>query len=312
MTDPAILLPGSLRVIVRGWLNCNQIVALSEDAGNVLIDSGYSRDAAETLRLLALPQHLGAAPLARIVNTHCHSDHMGGNAALARRYGCSITVPEGEARHLRPWDAQALWMAYADQYAEPFEFHDTVAAGASFEAGGLRWEALAAPGHDMDALMFWCAEAGVLISGDALWENGLGFVFPKKPPNEFTDAALATLARIEALAPRVVIPGHGAPFADAAAAVRRARSRLEAFAADPVKNARHVAKVMFVFALLDKGSMSVADVEAYLQRVPCYADLNGAFLRMAPRALAEWLVGDLAGSGAVTVNNGAVTAAMAA
>ena len=39
----------------------------------------------------------------RLINTHCHSDHMGGNAAIASAYGCRITIPAGEVKHVRPW-----------------------------------------------------------------------------------------------------------------------------------------------------------------------------------------------------------------
>jgi glyoxylase-like metal-dependent hydrolase (beta-lactamase superfamily II) len=47
--------------------------------------------------------------------------------------------------------------------------------------GDLDWQALAAPGHDPHALLLWCAEEGILISGDALWQNGFGVIFPNWP-----------------------------------------------------------------------------------------------------------------------------------
>ena len=46
-------------------------------------------------------------------------------------------------------------------------------------AWALDWQALAAPGHDPHALLLWCEEEGILISGDALWQNGFGVVFPE-------------------------------------------------------------------------------------------------------------------------------------
>jgi glyoxylase-like metal-dependent hydrolase (beta-lactamase superfamily II) len=304
-------LPASVRVIVRGWLNCNQVVLLG-DAEQVLIDSGYSQHVGEALRLLAKPENHAGRNLDRVINTHCHSDHMGGNAALARRYQCRITIPAGEARQLRPWDPQALWMAYADQYAEPFEFHDTLSAGDEFAAGGLDWRALPAPGRDMDALMFWCAGEGVLISGDALWENGLGVVFPGATPNPHIEAALATLDKIAALKPRLVIPGHGTPFVDVVGALERARSRLEAFASDRVKNARHVVKVMFVFALLAKQRMRRDDLPAYLASVPCYRDLNRDYLALTVDQLAAWLVRDLEAAHAIQTRDGSIYPCMTA
>lgn len=304
-------LPASVRVIVRGWLNCNQIVLLAP-GDNVLVDSGYSTHRERTLERLASNLGLDRQPLERLINTHCHSDHMGGNAAVASAYGCRVTIPEGEVKHVRPWTPQSAWMAQFDQKADPFHFDDTLRAGDSFRAGGFEWQAHAAPGHDMDALMFFEPHHRILISGDALWQDGMGFVWPEDGANPYIEAAREALATIERLDPATVIPGHGAPFTGVGKAVGAVRGRLDAFERDPVKCARHVVKVMFVFALLDREEMAVAEVPAYLERVPCYGQMAGRFLGARPAALAEGLLADLARAGAVRIEGGTVRPAMAA
>lgn len=308
---PRVPLPPSLRVIERGWLNSNQVVMLAA-GDNLLVDSGYCTHREETLELLASRAGLDRQPLERLINTHCHSDHMGGNAAIASAHGCRITIPAGEAKHVDPWTPQSAWMEEFDQKAAPFRFDDTLAAGEGFEGGGYEWQAHAAPGHDMDALMFFEPANRVLISGDALWENGMGFVWPEAGANPYIEAAREALDTIERLAPAVVIPGHGEPFTDAAGAVGRVRAKLDAFQRDPVKNARHVVKVMFVFALLDREAMPVEDVAAYVGRVPCYAKLSQRFLGLNPQALAEWLLPDLERTGAIAIADGLVRPTMAA
>jgi len=302
---PSITLPPSVRVIERGWLNCNQVVMLAP-GDNILVDSGYCTHRERTLELLAGPAGLDGEPLERLINTHCHSDHMGGNAAVVSAYGSRITIPAGEVKNVVPWTPQSAWMQEFDQRADPFHFDDTIDAGQSFEGGGFEWEVHAAPGHDMDALMFFEPSQRILISGDALWENGMGFVWPGEGPNPYIDAARESLARIEALDPAVVIPGHGAPFTGVALSIANVRSRLEAFERDPAKNARHVMKVMFVFALLDRGAMAADQVAGYLARIPCYRRLAERFLGSKPEALAPWLVEDLQRSGAVQVRDGVV------
>ena len=304
-------LPPSVRVLERGWLNCNSIVLLSP-GDNVLVDSGYCTHREQTLERLASREGLDRQPLERLVNTHCHSDHMGGNAAVAHQYGCRITIPAGEVKHVVPWTPQSAWMAEFDQKADPFHPDDTIAPGDAFEGGGFEWEAHAAPGHDMDALMFFEPVHRILVSGDALWEDGMGFVWPGEAPNSHIDAARTALRTIERLAPAIVIPGHGAVFTDAAAAIARARSRLDAFERDPGKNARHVAKVLFVFALLDRGEMRAEDVPGYLERIPCYGRLGEAFLHQAPAAMAEWMVSSLVHAGAVAERDGMLRPTMAA
>jgi glyoxylase-like metal-dependent hydrolase (beta-lactamase superfamily II) len=279
---------------------------------NVLVDSGYCTHRERTLELLASREGLDREPLERIVNTHCHSDHMGGNAAIANAYGCRITIPAGEVKHVRPWTPQSAWMEQFDQRADPFHFDDTIAAGRAFEGGGFEWQAHAAPGHDMDALMFHEPVNRVLISGDALWESGMGFVWPEPEGNPFIESARDCLATIERLNPTLVIPGHGALFADVRGAIRRARDRLDAFERDPAKNARHVVKSMFVFALLDREAMNVSEVAAYVGRVPCYRRMSQRFLGLDDRALARYLIEDLARSGAITIHDGVVRPTAAA
>ena len=304
-------LPASIRVLVRGWLNCNSIVML-EPGDNLVVDSGYCTHREQTIELLASRFGLDRQPLERLVNTHCHSDHMGGNAAIASAYGCRITIPAGEVKHVEPWTPQSVWMRQFDQRADPFHFDDTIAAGETFAGGGFEWEAHAAPGHDMDALMFFEPVNRILISGDALWENGMGFVWPGEGAGSAIAAARATLDRIENLAPAVVIPGHGEPFSDIARSIAAVRSKLDAFERDPAKNARHVAKVMFVFALLDRGSMPVDEVPQYLERVPCYGTLAESFLGQVPGDMAPWLLSDLEKGGAISVRAGTAYPAMAA
>ncbi len=271
---------------------------------NVLIDSGYCTHREKTLELLGGPGGLDRQPLERLINTHCHSDHMGGNSAIASAYGCRVTIPAGEVKNVQPWTPQSVWMAQFDQKADPFRFDDTLRAGDTFEGGGFEWEAHAAPGHDMDALVFFEPMNRILVSGDALWENGMGFVWPEEGANPYIAAAHETLATLERLNPAIVIPGHGKPFFDARGAIARLREKLAAFERDPAKNARHVVKVMFVFALLDRQQMALADVPRYLAGVACYRELAARFLGTPPEALAEWLVADLQRSGAVTLADG--------
>ena len=313
MTATFHSLTPDITVIERGWLNCNQVVLRAPDR-NVLIDSGYGRHAAATIGYVE--EALGGGGLHWLLNTHCHSDHMGGNRALGAHFGCDITIPEGEVKHVVPWTEQSCWSEQMDQYAEQFEFDSTLTAGDRFDAGGLKWVAVAAPGHDMDALMFYAEAAGILVTGDALWERGMGFVWPERRGDPHSagciNAARSALDTVEQLAPRTIVPGHGAPFADVAAALSTARARLAAFEADPAKNARHALKSLFVYALLDRGSMPLADVPAYLLKVPVYTQMREAFLGGTNAALAESLVGELVRAGALRIDDGMILATMRA
>jgi glyoxylase-like metal-dependent hydrolase (beta-lactamase superfamily II) len=300
-------LPEVIQVIERGWLSSNNIV-LHARTEAVVVDSGYGAHAPQTLALI---EHaLAGKKLARLVNTHCHSDHMGGNAAIQRKFGCRTSIPEGEAALIDDWDEQALILTIADQRAERFSYDDTFRDGDTLQMGGLDWQVIAAPGHDTHAVMFHSPEARVLISGDALWENGFGVVFPQLFGRDTALAETrATLEAIGGLGVDVVIPGHGRPFGDTGAALERAFYRLEGYEEDITRLARHCAKVMLSFALLEKRSMPLAELPAYAARVPILAELNSRYLRMTPSAMAEWLVNELERAGAVRRQNGILVAA---
>ena len=291
-------LPPQMHVFVRDWLSANQIVLRSPDGG-VVIDSGYAKHVPLTLALVASRQGLDGAPLARLVNTHCHSDHMGGNAALRRAYGCAIAVPANEAPLIAAWDERALLLDYAGQRAERFGVDEILQPGSSHVWGGLEWQALAAPGHDMGALVFFNAEHRILISGDALWQNGYGFVMPREIDPHALPATRATLEMIAHLDVRGVIPGHGEPFDDVQAALERAFRRTEAFEADPLRLARHALKVVLVFALLDRERLPLAALPEYVERVGIFRDFNARFFNVPPATLAGQLTDELVRAGAV-------------
>jgi len=285
------VLPEPIQVFERGWLSCNNVL-LRGGAGAALIDSSYVAHAPQTLALVA--HALAGAPLAHLVNTHCHSDHMGGNRALRDAYGCRTTIPAGEAPLIDAWDQHALILEFADQRAERFGYDDTLSAGAVVRLGDLDWQVLAAPGHDPHAVMFHCPDERVLVSGDALWEDGFGVIFPAlfDRPEAFAETR-TTLDSIARLDVRTVIPGHGRVFSDVGGALERAYRRLESYEQDPVRLARHCAKVMIVFALLDKQRMSVASLPRYCEQVGILRELNARYLRLTPQGLAAWLLADL-------------------
>jgi len=295
-------LPPQIQVLERGWLSSNNVLVRDSDA-RTLIDSGYHAHAAQTLLLL---QHaLDGQPLTRLINTHCHSDHMGGNAALQRAYRCRTSIPVGEAPAIAAWDDDTLMLSYTGQSAERFSYDDTISAGDRLQLGGLEWEALAAPGHDMHALMFYSGAARILISGDALWENGFGLIFPELFGQAGGYAATrATLEAISRLDIATVIPGHGAPFGSVERSLATAFQRLDAYERDPAKLARHALKVMLSFSLMIQGRMALTELPQFLAARPIYGDINRRFLHLPEAELCEYLVRDLERAGALKLGDG--------
>jgi glyoxylase-like metal-dependent hydrolase (beta-lactamase superfamily II) len=232
------------------------------------------------------------------VNTHLHSDHCGGNAALQEAYRCRTIIPAAEAGKVARWDEDALSYKVTGQQCPRFGFDQTMAPGDELALGDLRWQVLAAPGHDPHALLLFAPSEGILISGDALWENGFGVIFPELAGEPGFAEQRATLDLIANLDARLVIPGHGGPFTDTQGALARARGRLEHLAADPVRNAENAVKVMLKFLLLERRSVPLAGLAQLLASIPLVEHVRKTCLGRTPDELAEWAAAALERAGA--------------
>ncbi len=295
-------LPDTLRVLERGWLSANNILFLEGERAT-LIDSGYVTHAAQTVELVR--HALAGRQLTRLINTHSHSDHIGGNAALKAAFACDILVPAGLHATIADWDENALLLSPLGQQGARFQHDGVIMAGDELELGGLNWQALAVPGHDMEALAYYNPEQRLLISGDALWENGFGVIFPELlGEGDGIACTRATLEMLGRLAIDTVIPGHGRPFGEVDVALDRAFRRLEMFEQQLDKLAWHGIKVIVSFAMLERRSIPQKDFAAFILGLPFAADVNQRILGLAEDRLIERIERELLLVGALQLEDG--------
>ena len=243
------ILPSDITVFERGWLSSNNILICGAESC-ALVDSGYATHSAQTLALVA--SAVNGRPLDLLLNTHLHSDHCGGNAALQQAYPALTTlIPPGHSAFVKDWNPNALTYTPTGQTCPQFRFDAVLRGGSEIRLGDTLWQVHTAPGHDPHSVILFEPASRVLISADALWERGFGVIFPELEGLDAFDAVSDTLDLIEALKPAVVIPGHGRVFADAPGSIDFARARLRGFKADPAKHIQHAAKVLLKFKLLE-------------------------------------------------------------
>ncbi|MCM2309578.1 MAG: MBL fold metallo-hydrolase [Sulfuritalea sp.] len=306
-------LPETIQVIERGWLSSNNVLFFEGDTVT-LVDAGYVGHAPQTVALVksALAARRGSVGLGRLINTHSHSDHIGGNAALQAEFGCRIVIPAGIERMVADWDTDALLLDAAKQRGHRFAHDAVIEPGSEFDMGGMSWQALPAPGHDMEALVYYCAERRLLISGDALWQDGFGIIFGElMGRKDALPATRATLEMIGRLGVDTVIPGHGAPFADFDAALARAFKRLESFEADSTRVGRNAVRACFTFNLLDLQRLREDELPAYLKSVPFFDSVNQRMLGFSDEDFASWLLGELLRSRSIEIKDGWILPTMA-
>lgn len=291
-----------LTVLERGWLSSNSTVISTEEQAWI-IDTGYATHAPQTEALVQ--SALGGRTLHAILNTHLHSDHCGGNARLAERFPqARILIPPGQSELVRQWDTVQLTYEPTGQQCPRFMFDGLLEPGSRIALGSARWEILAAPGHDPHAVLLFQPDHGVLISGDALWENGFGVVFPELEGLEAFEQVGATLELIHELQPSAVIPGHGRAFVDVEGALDRARRRLDQFQRHPERHAEYAAKVLVKFHLLERQHMSMDALRNWYDSTPYF----GVVSNRSPNLdlSLEHLVEKLVSSGAARVESGQI------
>ncbi len=294
------LLPPGIDIFERGWLSANNIFLYgAEDVS--LVDTGYCAHQELTVNLVANAlQRYGLKDLNKVVNTHLHSDHCGGNAALSKTFDCKIWIPEAEAIAVKDWNENLLSFLQLGQECPRFTHQALLIPEEEILLGPYHWQILAAPGHDNHAIMLYQEQHQILISADALWEEGFGVIFPELWGEGGFEEVARTLELIEGLPVALVIPGHGKPFTDVKKSIATAKSRLDYLSSDTDRNARHGAKVLLKYKLLEWRSRDMAEVNHWVATTPVLENIR-LQLNLSIEDFQAWLVQALVKSTAAVV-----------
>jgi hydroxyacylglutathione hydrolase len=202
----------------------------------VLVDPGFGADVPALLSWL----HGVATPpetLALMVNTHFDCDHAGANHALAETYGLPIATGVDEARLVNTRDSEACRARWLHQPIEPYRVDRPLQDGDEIDTGTTRWRVMATPGHTAGHISLYAAEAGLLVTGDAVHSDDLGWIDSRRPG--VLEEADATVARLATLPLARAYSGHGALTLDPVAAFADARRRLDGWRRAPERMAWH-------------------------------------------------------------------------
>lgn len=291
----------------RGWLSANNIL-IQGNGPTALVDSGYWTHAAQTLALVK--DALRDQSLNLLLNTHLHSDHCGGNAALQQAFPSIRTlIAPGQAAAVENWDPVALTYEPTGQACPRFSHDGLLLPGDSIQLGSDEWEIHGARGHDPHSIVLFQPHHRILISADALWENGFGVVFPELEGIEAFDEVSQTLDLIEKLEPILVLPGHGRAFHDVTLALTRARTRLNQFSSNPAKHHRHALKVLIKYKLLEWQRIEQPELLRWARNTP-YLTRSMPAQGKDEAAGAEWmglLLQELSQSKALTIEGNWIT-----
>ena len=158
-----------VRSFTVGPVSENCYVARLDGADRgIIVDPGD-----EPERILAAVEALGI-DVDAILLTHCHFDHIGAVAPVAKATRAPVYCPEIEVPLLTDIMAYVPWPGFG-----PFESHDpehTVAGGEHLSMAGLEIDVLFTPGHSPGHVTYAITDEGVLFSGDVLFKGSVGRV----------------------------------------------------------------------------------------------------------------------------------------
>jgi glyoxylase-like metal-dependent hydrolase (beta-lactamase superfamily II) len=219
-----------------------------------LVDSGFVGHADETAAWV----RAHTDDLGMVVNTHWHSDHVGGNALL-QAAGAAIAASTPDADAVARRDPGCCQAEYLDQPVSPYTVDEPLDDGQVLRLGDADWEVLRTPGHTPGHLALWQPEERLLVAGDALSDYDVGWVNLALDGPDAASTALASLHRMAGLAPRVLLPAHGPIPADPDAAFASALRRAQRLVDDPAGAMWYGARRIFAFALMIRDGIPADD-----------------------------------------------------
>jgi glyoxylase-like metal-dependent hydrolase (beta-lactamase superfamily II) len=166
----------------------------------VIVDPGDEAD-----RILGALRALDVDTVDAILLTHCHFDHIGAVAPVARATGAPVYCPELETQVLADIMAYVPWPGFG-----PFESYDadhTVGGGETLELAGLELHVDFVPGHSPGHVSYAAPADGAIFSGDVLFQGSVGRI---DLPGGDWPTLLSSIEQLLASYPdqTTVYPGH--------------------------------------------------------------------------------------------------------
>ena len=219
-------------------LNHINLWLLADGDGYAAVDTGFAQDPIKEAWKSALAERR----LTRCIVTHCHPDHLGLAAWLEQETGAPLWIAQGEYLAAHMMAEQIAGYAIASM-VEFFRRHgleqaridaliargngykrgvpeipatfQRLFADQSLKIGEYEWRTIVGHGHAPEHMSLYCAELGVLISGDMLLpriSTNIS-VMASNPLGDPLGLFLASIDGFRALPEdTLVLPSHGRPF----------------------------------------------------------------------------------------------------
>lgn len=173
----------------------------------VIFDPGCFTNAEEQQLVDTLEKHQ-LKPV-KLINTHCHFDHVFGNAFVMKKYGLELGIHELEVPVLERGPVTVQMYGLPPMTASPPADY-FIAEGDTVTLGNNQFSVLFCPGHSPGSICFYNAADAYLIAGDVLFDGSVGRT--DLPGGDHQALIGSILTKLMPLPDETVVwPGHGRP-----------------------------------------------------------------------------------------------------
>jgi len=159
-----------LQLFTFNALQENTYVLFDETKECIIIDPGcYDKSEKNELKDFIVSNSLKPV---KLLNTHCHIDHVLGNYFCKETFNLKLTTSKLEEEVLRTVKLYAPMYGFSNYEESTVDEH--IQEGDKIKFGTSELEILFVPGHSVGHLMFYNSEENICIGGDVLFYQGVG------------------------------------------------------------------------------------------------------------------------------------------
>ena len=182
----------------------NTILIYDDTRECVIIDAGCENTSEEN-ELITFIERFNLKPV-RLLNTHCHIDHIIGNLFIKEKYGLSPETHKLEEPLLNGAVEHAR--LFGIEIPQPPAISNYLTEGDTIKFGKSELKILCLPGHSPGSLAFYSEKQKFVLSGDVLFKGSIGRT--DLPGGDFDQLIKNIKLKLFTLDGDMrVIPGHG-------------------------------------------------------------------------------------------------------
>lgn len=276
--------------IERKFPSANMI--LIKDKRSILIDSGFKSDVTETEKFL-IDNHVSPKDLNIIINTHYHSDHVGGNHYFQNKYKTHVAAHSLDAELINKANDEACSAEWLDQPVDPYHVDTYLNDGDVIETGTRRFEVIHTPGHTLGHISLYCVEEKTLICGDLFHANDVGWFNIFREGSVSLSLALQSLQKLSEMDIKHSYSGHGKPISDPKLSINNAMVRIKKWLDSPEKYSWHACKRIFSFTLIMRDGLDEEEIDSYLIRCGWFNDMAIHSFHTSPKEFVSTLIDEM-------------------